>query len=56
MQHPGRAVEGAEIGILTARGAMKSLGDKHILSQRAAVKKAKAGVAIAEFIVNSLLM
>lgn len=42
MQCTGRAVEEAEIGILMARRAVKSLGDKHILSQRAAVKKAKA--------------
>lgn len=42
MQCPGRVVEGAEIGILMARRAVKSLGDKLILSQHAAVKKAKA--------------
>lgn len=42
MQCPGRAVEGVEIGILMARRAVKSLGDKHILSQHAVVKKTKA--------------
>lgn len=41
-QCAGRAVEEAEIGILMARRAVKSLGDKPILSQHAVVKKAKA--------------
>lgn len=48
MRHAGRAVEGAEIGILMARRehvpsrAVKSPGDEHILSQYAVVRKAKA--------------
>lgn len=42
MQHPGRAVEEAEIGILLSRKAVQSLGDKQILRQHALVREAKA--------------
>lgn len=42
MQHPGRAVEEAEMGILLSRRAVQSHGDKHILRQHAIVREAKA--------------